>query len=270
MNALLRDLELLLLLTALCSAAEFLWAPRRPSPANILFNFACGLLALPTLHGLHAVASPFWIWLRTWAIFPIDLDRWDPEMKWVLAFAALFAWDLLQYWAHRAQHRFPWLWRFHRLHHSDLNVSGATSSRIHLLSHLANIACIAIPMALLFPESPLSAWCAFLFFHCYGYFNHTILPIELGPLTSVISGPKFHRVHHGIAVVHHDKNFAAFFPILDIVFGTYYEPAKNEQVETGIHGCDAPNSLANATIEPLVSLLTDKVPKSRASRKRAA
>jgi sterol desaturase/sphingolipid hydroxylase (fatty acid hydroxylase superfamily) len=240
------------LLTAICSLLEFLGSRGPMSLKNILFNLACGAIALSMLYGINLTIEPALAKLRAHALLPVDYPKWSRLARAGLALGALFTWDFLQYWAHRAEHHFPWLWRFHLLHHSDRDVCGSTSARNHLFNHLTNIVCITVPMAVLFPNTPLPAWCTFIFFWCYGYFNHTMLWIDLGPLTPVFSGPRFHRAHHGAAKIYHDKNFAAFFPILDVVFGTYYKPAKDEYIETGVEGCDAPNSLASVTIEPIL------------------
>ena len=40
--------------------------------------------------------------------------------------------DLWTYWWHRANHRIPFLWRFHRMHHSDPAMDVTTATRFHL------------------------------------------------------------------------------------------------------------------------------------------
>ena len=46
-------------------------------------------------------------------------------------------------------------------------------------------------------------------------------------------GPQYHRMHHSLQTQHLDKNFALFFPLRDIFFGTYYRPKKGEFPSTG-------------------------------------
>ena len=38
--------------------------------------------------------------------------------------------------------------------------------------------------------------------------------------------------------IDYDKNFAAFFPVIDILFGTYYRPRRDEYPRTGIPAVD--------------------------------
>jgi sterol desaturase/sphingolipid hydroxylase (fatty acid hydroxylase superfamily) len=57
---------------------------------------------------------------------------------------------------------------------------------------------------------------------------HANLKLSLGPLSWLVDGPQVHRIHHSQLPQHFDRNFAAFFPIWDVLFGTYYHPARGE------------------------------------------
>jgi sterol desaturase/sphingolipid hydroxylase (fatty acid hydroxylase superfamily) len=90
--------------------------------------------------------------------------------------------------------------------------------------------------------------------------------LPLGPLTPVFGGPQYHRVHHSILPEHHDKNFAAFFPIWDIIFGTAYLPKKNDYPPTGIEGVEI-QSVPKALFSPFVDwtrMLRDAISKQPA------
>jgi sterol desaturase/sphingolipid hydroxylase (fatty acid hydroxylase superfamily) len=56
----------------------------------------------------------------------------------------------------------------------------------------------------------------------------------MGLLTPVVTGPQYHRIHHSIEPKHLGKNYAAFFPIWDRIFGTCWQPARDEWPETGL------------------------------------
>ena len=53
---------------------------------------------------------------------------------------------------------------------------------------------------------------------------HANLNWTLGPFRCVLAGPVFHRWHHTAAEQGGEKNFASTFPVLDLVFGTFYMP----------------------------------------------
>jgi sterol desaturase/sphingolipid hydroxylase (fatty acid hydroxylase superfamily) len=80
----------------------------------------------------------------------------------------------------------------------------------------------------------IAAPIAFAIFYGWGFFNHANIRLSLGPLTSIFSGPQWHRLHHAIDPDCRDRNFAAYFPILDIVFGTYRAPRQDEYPATGV------------------------------------
>ncbi len=88
-------------------------------------------------------------------------------------------------------------------------------------------------------------------FRLWGYFNHANIRLNLGVLTPVISGPQWHRIHHSIRPEHRNRNFATFFPVIDIIFGTYYRPAPDEYPETGLSDGDTVGFLQDVTYEPL-------------------
>ena len=67
----------------------------------------------------------------------------------------------------------------------------------------------------------------------WAIFTHMNLRLEMGPLTSVLAGPQVHRIHHSNQPIHQDKNFAAYFPVWDIMFGTYHKPARGEFPDCG-------------------------------------
>jgi sterol desaturase/sphingolipid hydroxylase (fatty acid hydroxylase superfamily) len=172
------------------------------------------------------------------------------EIGMTLAFVV--TWDVWQYWVHRWQHTSPILWATHKLHHSDPELNSSSQSRHHFLSYALNLACYA-PMLLLFGALTPHAVAGFLMFKLWGFVNHANLRISFGPLTGIIAGPQWHRIHHSMRMEHLDKNFATFFPFIDRVFGTYYEPAENEYPPTGLVGGETERFVRQATISPFIA-----------------
>ena len=143
-------------------------------------------------------------------------------------------WDFFQYWFHRWQHESTVLWPSHRLHHSDSAVNTTTALRRSILELLLIFAFILVPTVIIAGVDEIAAPIAFAIFYGWGFFNHANIHLSLGPLTPVFSGPQWHRLHHGIDQKYRDQNYAAYFPIIDIVFGTYRAPRKNEYPTTGV------------------------------------
>jgi sterol desaturase/sphingolipid hydroxylase (fatty acid hydroxylase superfamily) len=170
----------------------------------------------------------------------------------VVLSSLLFAliWDTWQYWVHRLQHSSRFFWATHEFHHSETALNATTHSRTHLLSHLMYIA-FYLPILLLIGNLAPHWIVALLIFRFWGYFNHANLRLRLGPLTPVISGPQFHRIHHSVEPEHQNKNFAALFPVLDIIFGTYHAPKPDEYPATGLAEGKSVDFVRDATIEPV-------------------
>jgi sterol desaturase/sphingolipid hydroxylase (fatty acid hydroxylase superfamily) len=168
----------------------------------------------------------------------------------LFALAYGFAWDLVQYWLHRLQHRIPFLWETHRFHHEETALSAAAYPRGHFLGVVA-VVLFNLPVVMLFGRQGPNALAAFLMFPSWGYFTHANLRLGFGPLTPLLVGPQWHRIHHSALPEHRDRNFSTLFPIIDIAFGTYYRPAPNEYPPTGTGGIPVGN-LRGATVEPFV------------------
>ena len=167
----------------------------------------------------------------------------------VLAFFLIY--DFFYYWWHRAQHELAWLWPQHELHHSDTALNVSTSLRHHWLEDPLRVFAMAAPLGFAFYFKPASIpWIATVA-GLWPFFIHTNLRLQLGWLTPVVAGPQYHRIHHSIEPQHWNRNYAAFFPIWDIVFGTAYMPARGEFPKTGVPRGEPPG-IGNALVAPFL------------------
>ena len=92
-------------------------------------------LGLALLNGLVVTslcAACYAIALRRMAPWRVGLFEVTAAPSWLRLPAEIGALDLLTYWLHRAYHRVPLLWRFHRVHHTDLDLDVSSASRFHL------------------------------------------------------------------------------------------------------------------------------------------
>ncbi len=145
-----------------------------------------------------------------------------------------FIWDFFQYWTHRLEHKYAALWAFHRVHHSDAHMNASTALRQSVGGALIGFFLTHIPTAIICGGNSIPYVGSLILFSGWGYFNHANVRLSLGPFTRIISGPQWHRLHHGKEAQYHNSNYAAFFPVLDLFFGTLRLPKKEEWVETGV------------------------------------
>ncbi|QDT00714.1 sterol desaturase family protein [Adhaeretor mobilis] len=151
----------------------------------------------------------------------------------------MFLTDLVQYWFHRAFHEFPWLWRFHAVHHSAKHMDWIAGSRMHLVEIILLRAFTTIPMyALGFGEPALYGYIFFVYL--LSVFVHSNLRFHFGPLQHVLATPRFHHWHHGIEKEAININYAVHFPLLDRLFGTYHMPKDQWPEGYGIAGHPVP------------------------------
>lgn len=150
--------------------------------------------------------------------------------------------DFFYYWYHRAQHTLKWLWPIHETHHADTELNVTSSYRTYWLEIPIQAAIVTFPASLILgsPGEILFATAATLII--WEFFTHTNIRLHLGWLSPIICGPQVHRIHHSNQPEHRNKNFAQYFPIYDVIFGTYYAPKKDEFPSTGIKSLavDAP------------------------------
>ena len=113
----------------------------------------------------------------------------------------------------------------------------------HVSEEIFRLPTIIIPMWLLIgitvPQVLIRIW----IIQIVGKMIHVNSRISYGPLKYLIAEPRYHRIHHSVERKHWDKNFASFFPIWDIIFGTAYFPKKEEYPATGLSDQPEPRTV---------------------------
>jgi sterol desaturase/sphingolipid hydroxylase (fatty acid hydroxylase superfamily) len=221
--------------------AEITMPAERLHWPTVAFNLLYGPIFIAVAGmALHPISSYFDP-LVTLGMVGGDPASWSWWQLTLFALSYIAAFDFLYYWLHRAQHRFAFLWRYHRFHHADANLSASSAFRHHWLEDTFRYFVIAAPLLVMYGSISRVLPAVGLVMGVYGLFIHWNSRLTLGPLRGVLVGPLYHRLHHSMAAEHHDKNFAIFFPVLDRLFGTQVLPEKTQVPRTGIPGTVAPN-----------------------------
>lgn len=141
---------------------------------------------------------------------------------WLQGVIFLIAADFMMYWIHRGFHRPP-LWDYHAVHHSSEDLDWTSAARFHPVNiFLGSV--LSDVVLLLAGISPNVLVFLGPFTIAHAAFAHANLNWTLGPFKYVIAGPLFHRWHHTTAAQGRERNFAATFPVFDLMFATYYMP----------------------------------------------
>jgi len=130
--------------------------------------------------------------------------------------------DVGIYWAHRWSHRNRFLWRFHRVHHTAEKVDWLAAYREHPFDNLFTRMVENLPAILL--GFPLEALAGFAMFRgLWAIYIHSNVSLTPGPLRYILGAPRLHHWHHEMA--HSGRvNFANLSPLMDLMFGTYFDP----------------------------------------------
>jgi sterol desaturase/sphingolipid hydroxylase (fatty acid hydroxylase superfamily) len=138
------------------------------------------------------------------------------------AFLMLVISDFIGYWMHRLFHGGR-LWHFHAVHHSSVDLDWLSSVRVHPVNDAIMRVASAVPLVAL-GFAPLALASLVPVLTAMAILIHSNVDWDFGPLRTVIASPRFHRWHHTDETEARDKNFAGFFPVWDLLFGTYHMP----------------------------------------------
>ena len=148
----------------------------------------------------------------------------DVELSWPVEFAIGFIFlDMMVYLQHVLSHALPFLWRFHLVHHSDLEFDVTTALRFHPVETII----LMFYKIGLVAAMGIDPWAVVIFevVHTASVqFNHSNIKFSQAfdaKLRRIIITPDFHRVHHSMEPEETNSNFGFFLPWWDMLFGTY-------------------------------------------------
>jgi sterol desaturase/sphingolipid hydroxylase (fatty acid hydroxylase superfamily) len=176
-----------------------------------------------------------------------------PLPGWARDAAAFLLMDYTIYLWHVAAHRDPFLWRFHLVHHLDLDLDSTTALRFHAADMAISIPYRALQVALI-GTSPraLRVWQAWFFLSVLFHHSNVRLPTELERLLArLLTTPRMHGVHHMAVREAADSNWSSGLSLWDHVHGTFRWEADQRDGVIGVPGYRSP---AEARLLPSLTL----------------
>lgn len=163
-----------------------------------------------------------------------------------IALISILILDVWHYLLHRLMHRWDWLWRIHRVHHSDRDFDVTTGLRFHPLEGAIATVWNLVPMlALGMPWYALMANAVLIL--TVNYFTHA--NAQLGPKAErvvrvLLITPTLHRVHHSLLEEEGRYNYSTIFSFWDRMFGTLQlrSAQTGAAPQTGVEGISAAQS----------------------------
>jgi sterol desaturase/sphingolipid hydroxylase (fatty acid hydroxylase superfamily) len=195
-----------------------------------------------------AVNTPLAGAVAAWASFVherrMGLFHCLPLSTVVRVFLGIVVLDLTMYAGHFAKHRVAFLWRLHRVHHSDPALDTTSTYRFHP----GDVALTSVPLAFsvgLFGVPPLAMGLYFTYLVAVEAFLHAnlALPEALDRIVrTLVATPGVHFMHHvprkNVPSTSVSANYSEVLTLWDRLFGTYSAPSPALALSSGLPGFD--------------------------------
>ncbi len=186
----------------------------------------------------------------------------------VITLMLFLAYELGYWFNHWLSHKVPFLWEFHKVHHTAEVLTPLTNFRVHPVYGwiFANILAVSAAVAngfghYMFGDTTYQFALAdtniilVLFIHAYVHLQHSHMWISFrGLLGRVLISPAHHQIHHSGDPKHFNKNFGSCLALWDWMFGTLYIPAKEREPLTfGFPGQPNAHTVQGELVDPLIN-----------------
>lgn len=244
------------------------WSRSARADYLVMFVNQAVMLGLgPRLLSKLAIATLLYdamhIWFDGRSLILADAPGWLVPALYTLT---LFIFDdAAKYVLHRALHRIPALWAFHKVHHSAETLTPLTVYRTHpvegvlfaLRASVVQGSVIAIFFYFFGSQTDLVTVLGanailFVFNAAGSNLRHSHVWLSYGPwIERVFISPAQHQIHHSIAHHHFDRNFGAVLAVWDWLGGSLVT-AKGESVSGFGLGTESPtqHSLSSLYLSP--------------------
>ncbi len=222
---------------------EFIQAPRSARPRDRARRWPLNLVLLGLTLAIGRVLAAFGpvaaaVWAQSEGIGLFHAVAAPCAIAWI---ASLLAFDLLLYGQHRAMHEVPFLWRLHRVHHTDPTLDVTTAWRFHPFEIALSLV-LKGALAILLGAPPAAVALYEVVLALGAAFTHADirLPSALDrALRVVIATPRVHERHHGVDAADQHTNYSGTLTLWDRLFRTYLAPGRAGIGALGLGGVNA-------------------------------
>jgi sterol desaturase/sphingolipid hydroxylase (fatty acid hydroxylase superfamily) len=190
-------------------------------------------MALMTMSAIALTEKPLvrMVQRKGWGLLPrLNLHPFfEAALAMVLLDYTLYIWHVLT-------HKVPLLWRLHRVHHSDLDLSASTALRFHFVEMIVSAPWRAAQVALI-GVSPrqLSLWQTLTTMAIVFHHSNIRLPLALErALARVVVTPRMHGIHHSIVERETNSNWGTILSLPDYLHGTIRLNVPQQAIDIGI------------------------------------
>jgi sterol desaturase/sphingolipid hydroxylase (fatty acid hydroxylase superfamily) len=196
----------------------------------MFFNFFLfSLIIYNSLSNLFVAAfSDFLALFGVKNLVAIEVNSWPIWGQFLLMFVLA---DFMQWNIHRLLHRSPWLWEFHKVHHSVEEMGFSAHLRYHWVETIVYKSIQYIPLAMI-GFGLADFFVLHIFTIAIGHLNHANINLTYGPFKYLLNNPVMHTWHHAKTLPQgvNGVNYGITLSVWDYLFGTAYIPnsGKNE------------------------------------------
>jgi sterol desaturase/sphingolipid hydroxylase (fatty acid hydroxylase superfamily) len=175
--------------------------------------------------------------LTTESLALFDISQWAPWLQLLVFFIIL---DFVQWCTHVLLHKYPLLWRFHKVHHSVKEMGFAAHLRYHWMENIFYKPLKTFGVMIIGGFEPEQAYIVHFITIAIGHFNHANIKITWGIFKYVFNNPVMHLYHHAAVVPkgRNGMNYGISLSLWDYIFKTNYIPEDSGNVEIGFKGDD--------------------------------
>jgi len=144
--------------------------------------------------------------------------------------------DFVQWFTHVLLHRYNFLWRFHKVHHSVKEMGFAAHLRYHWMENIFYKPLKLLVVMLLGGFEPEQAFIVHFIAIAIGHLNHSNIKLTYGPLKYIFNNPVMHLYHHAYSLPENRKygvNFGISLSLWDYIFKTNFIPENSGTIELG-------------------------------------
>ncbi len=165
----------------------------------------------------------------------IDLSSLPTWAQLIVFFVVL---DFVQWFTHVLLHKYEFLWKFHKIHHSVKEMGFAAHLRYHWMENIFYKPLKTLGVMVLGGFEPEQAFIVHFFAIAIGHFNHSNIKITWGPLKYVLNNPVMHLYHHAYVLPKgsYGVNFGISLSLWDYIFKTNHIPEESGTIPLGFPG----------------------------------
>ena len=216
---------------------------REPKLRRLGRNLAVGGIAAATMELLQI---PILLPVSRWAAaHDFGLLRMFTLPGTLRVVAAVVLLDYTLWFWHFANHRVPFLWRFHSVHHVDRDMDVSTGLRFHFGELGLSVFFRASQVALIGADpTAVVLWQSLLFISVLFHHSNTRLPPALERvLVRILVTPRMHGIHHSNYRAETDSNWSSLLSAWDYLHRTARLNVPQDAITIGVPAYDRPEAV---------------------------